>query len=190
LTQQQDLRLALDLLDDELRLAGGGSLSAVRSDEVEFTANIHGLMTNVTEAAAIGQTMLSVDDGRGWPDRKVVLTCWNEQCEQSTLARAGQGNLLTLIEPISRIIPAGAAVTVINRVRYYSRPDEKGALRLLRQIDGGASVLVGAIEAARFSYWDEHGEVTTLPDRVRRIVVELSLPGHAVKAVREISLRT
>jgi len=190
LRQQQDLRLGLNLLEEELRLAGEGSLSAMRSDEVEFMANIHKLMTNVTTAAAIGQTMLSVDDGRGWPDRKVVLICWSEQCERFTLAGAGQRNLLTLVEPIPRMIPAGAAVTVINRVRYYSRLDDQKVLRLLRQIDGGASVLVGDIDAARFSYWDERGQLTALPDRVRRIVVEVSLSGHALKAVREISLRT
>jgi hypothetical protein len=187
--QHQDLRLGLDLLAQELRLAGGESLSNILPDEVEFTANIHGLMTTVIAAAAVGQTTISVDDGRAWPDRKSVRVCWNDHCEQFTLARPGQRNLLTLLEPIPRMIPSGASVTMINRVRYYSRPDEKGTLRLLRQVDGGASVLVGNIEGARFSYWDEQGKVTALPALVRRIVVEVVLPRHALKAVREISLR-
>jgi hypothetical protein len=188
LAQQQDLRLGLELLEQELRLAGAGSLSTILSDEVEFSANVHGLLTNVTVAAAIGQTTIAVDDGRGWPDRKTVQVCWYEHCEQFTLARAGQRNLLTLMEPIPRMIPAGAAVSVSNQVRYYSRPDERGAMRLLRQIDGGASVLVGDIEAAKFSYWDEQGRITAEPMRVRRIIVEISLPRYASKAIREISL--
>ena len=187
--QHQDLRLGLDLLAQELRLAGGKSLSNILPDQVEFTANIHGLTTNVTFAAAIGQTTISVDDGREWPDRKSVRVCWNDFCDQFTLARAGQQNLLSLVEPIPRMIPAGASVSVINRVRYYSRPDERGVLRLLRQIDGGASVLVGGIEAARFSYWDEQGKVTTQPALVRRVIVEVVLPRHTLKAVREIALR-
>ena len=190
LAQQQDLRLGLELLEEELRLAGVGSLSSILPDEIEFTANIHGLMTNVTAAAAIGQTTLAVDDGRGWPDRKTVLVCWYEYCEQFTLARAGQKNLLTLMEPIPRMIPVGAAVSVINRVRYYSRQDERGVMRLLRQIDGGASVLVGGIEAVKFSYWDEQGRITAQPTRGRRIIVEISLPRSASKAIREMSLRT
>jgi hypothetical protein len=188
--QYQDLRIGLDLLAQELRLGGAESLSNILPDEVEFMANIHGLMTNVTSEAATGQTTIFVGDGGGWPDRKSVRVCWNDQCDQFTLARAGQRNLLTLVEPIPRMIPAGASVIVINRVRYYSRSDEKGVLRLLRQIDGGASVLVGNIEAARFSYWDEQGKVTAQPALVRRIIVEVLLPRHTLKAVRECSLRT
>ena len=190
LIQQQDLRLGLELLEQELRLASSGSLSLISPDAVEFTANIHGLMTNVTSAAVIGQTTLAVDDGRGWPDRKVVWVCWNEQCERYTLARVGQQNLLTLVEPIARSIPAGASVSVMNRIRYYSRADERGSLRVLRQIDGRASVLIGNIERMTFSYWSEQGQSTTQPTLVRRIVVEISLPHRAVREKREISLRT
>ena len=190
ITQHQDLRLGLELFEQELRLAGPGSLSVIVSDAVEFTANIHGLMTNVTSAAMIGQTTLAVDDGRGWPDRKLVRICWNEQCQHSTLARAGQRNLLTLVEPIAYAIPAGASVSVMNRLRYYSRTDERGSLRLLRQIDGGASVLIGNIEGVTFSYWSEHGTRTTQPELVRRIIIEISLLNRAVRETREISLRT
>ncbi len=190
LVQQQDLRLGLELLEQELRLASAGSLSSILSDELEFAANIHGLTTSVTAAAATGQTTITVEDGRGWPDGKTVRICWYDQCEQLTLARAGQRNVLTFIEPIPRMIPAGAAATVSNRVRYYSRPDERGSLRLLRQIDGGASVLVGDTAAVRFSYWDEDGQATARPARVRRVVIEIALARMPAKAVREISIRT
>jgi hypothetical protein len=190
ITQQQDLRLGLELFEEELRLAGFGALSIILSDAVEFTANIHGMMTNVTSAALIGQTTLAVDDGRGWPDGKLVRICWSEQCEHFTLARAGQRNLLTLVEPIAHAIPAGALVSVMNRVRYYSRADERGSLRLLRQIDGGASVLIGDIKGMALSYWNERGLKTAQPAEVRRIVVEISLPHRTVREKREISLRT
>lgn len=188
ITQQQDLRLGLEVLAQELRLAGLGSLSIILSDAVEFTANIHGLMTNVTSAALIGQMTLAVDDGRGWPDGKLVRICWSEQCECFTLARSGQQNLLTLVEPIAHPIPAGASVSVMNRIRYYSRADERGLLRLLRQVDGGASVLIGDIKGMALSYWNEQGSKTTQPELVRRILIEISLPHRVEK--REISLRT
>ena len=190
ITQDQDLRLGLELLEQELRLGGYGSLSVILPDTVEFTANIHGLMTHVTTMPIIGQTTLAVDDGRGWPDRKLVQVCWNEQCQQYTLARNGQRNLLTLVEPIAHAIPAGASVSVLNRLRYYSRNDERGSLRLLRQIDGGASVLIGNIEGLTFSYWNEQGRRTTQQALVRRIVVEISLVHRAVRERREISFRT
>jgi len=188
ITQQQDLRLGLEVLEQELRIAGFGSLSIILSDAVEFTANIHGLMTNVTLAALTGQTTLAVDDGLGWPDGKLVRICWSEQCERFTLARAGQRNLLTLVEPIAHPIPAGASVSVMNRIRYYSRADERGLLRLLRQVDGGASVLIGDIKGMALSYWNEQGSKTTQPELVRRILIEIWLPHRVEK--REISLRT
>jgi hypothetical protein len=190
ITQQQDVRLGLELLEQELRLACLGSLSVIRPDAVEFMANINGLMTNLTASPIIGQTTIAVEDGRGWPDNKLVRVCWNEQCEQFTLARAGQRSLLTLVEPVARPIPTGASVVVMNRVRYYSRFDERGALRFLRQVDGGASVLVGNVESVTFSYWDERGLKTTEAALVRRIVVAIVLPHQAATEQREISLRT
>lgn len=188
--QEQDYRLGMELLEQELHLAGSGSLIGIAADAVEFMANVHGYSTNLTALAAIGQTVLPVENGSGWPGRKILRVCWNDLCEQFTLAKTGQRNLLTLMEPVPRAIPAGASVTVMNRLRYYGRTDEHGSLRLLRQIDGGAGVLIGGIEAVRFSYLNELGRKTTRPELVRRIIVEIAFPRNSMKAIREISLRT
>jgi prepilin-type N-terminal cleavage/methylation domain-containing protein len=189
LIQQQDVRLGLELFEQELRLSDVGSFSVLSSDTVEFTANVGGLMTNVTATAAVGQTTLTVEDGRGWPEHKLVSVCWSDQCERFTLGRAGQRSLLTLVEPASRSIPSGASVAVTNRIRYYSRPDEQGILRWLRQIDGGASVIAGNIASLTLRYWDVRGRPTTHPDSVRALRVEIALPGRTVAEIREISLR-
>lgn len=188
--QQQDLRLGLEVLEQELRLAGSGSLTTAASDSVEFSANLQGLLTTVTAAAAIGQTALPVEDGRGWDNGKAVVVCWMDRCETLALARDGQRRLLTVTQPLTRAIPSGAAVFLLNRVRYYSRPDDQGVLRLLRQFDGGASVLVRDIREARFSYWDENGQPVTEPALVRLVVVEVKMSEQGLRAVREISLRT
>jgi hypothetical protein len=188
--QQQDLRLGLEVLGQELRLAGSGSLTAATSDSVEFSVNLQGLSTTVTAMAAIGQTALSVEDGRGWDNRKTIVVCWAEHCETLALARDGQRRLLTVTQPLTRAIPSGAYVFLLNRVRYYSRRDDRGVLRLLRQADGGASVLVGDIREARFSYWDENGQVVSQPALVRLVVVEVKMSDQGIYAVREISLRT
>ena len=188
--QQQDLRLGLEVLEQELRLAGPASLITVASDSVEFSANLQGLSTTVTATAAIGQTALSVEDGRGWDDRKTIVACWAERCETRALARDGQRHLLTVTQPLTGAIPSGASVSLLNRVRYYSRRDDQGVLRLLRQVDGGASVLVGDIREARFSYWDEYGQAVTQPALVKLVVVEVRMSDRGIRAVREISLRT
>jgi hypothetical protein len=188
--QQQDLRLGLEVLEQELRLAESGSLTTAGSDSVEFSANLQGLSTTVTAAAAIGQMALSVEDGRGWYDRKTIVACWAEHCETLALARDGQRRLLTVTQPLTRAIPSGAFVFLLNRVRYYSRRDDQGVLRLLRQVDGGASVLVGDIREARFSYWDENGQAVTQPALVRLVVVEVMMSDQGIRTVRGISLRT
>jgi hypothetical protein len=188
--QQQDLRLGLEVLEQELRLAGSGSLTTATSDSVEFSANLQGLSTTVTATAAVGQTALSIEDGRGWDDRKTIMVCWAEQCEMFALARDGQRHLLTIRQPLMRAIPSGAFVSLINHVHYYSRRDEQGVLRLLRQVDGGASVLVGGIREARFSYWDDTGQVSTQLALVKLVVVEVTLSDRGFRAVRAISLRT
>jgi hypothetical protein len=188
--QQQDLRLGLEVLEQELRLAGSGSLITTASDSVEFSANLQGLSTTITAEAAIGHAVLSVEDGRGWDDRKTIVACWVERCETRALARDGQRRLLTVTQPLTRAIPSGAVVFLLNRVRYYSRRDGQGVLRLLRQVDGGASVLVGDIKEARFSYWDENGQAVTEPAQVRRVVIEVMMSDQGIRTVREMSLRT
>ena len=188
--QQQDLRLGLEVFEQELRLAGSGSLTTMAPDSVEFSANLQGLTTTVTAQAAIGQTALSVEDGQGWEDQKAIAACWSASCEVLVLARDGQRRLLTVTQPLTRAIPSGASISLLNRIRYYSRRDDQGVLRLLRQVDGGASVLVGNIREARLSYWDENGQVVTEPTQVRRVIVEVTLSDQGIRAVREISLRT
>ena len=188
--QQQDLRLGLEVLEQELRLAGPGSFAMIAQDSVDFSANLQGLSTTVTAAIGIGQTALPVEDGRGWDSRKTVAVCWMDRCEGLTLARDGQRHVLTVTQPLTQVIPAGANVSLQNRIRYYSRRDDHGILRLMRQVDGGAGVLVGDITEARFSYWDEQGQAATEPALVKLVVVEVSLSGQGPRAIRAISLRT
>ena len=188
--QEQDVRLGLELFEQELRLAAPESLVVVSSDVIEFTANISSLATNATAPVAAGQTTVAVEDGRGWPDGKAVRICWNDQCVNFTLARPGQRNLLTFVEAAPRAIPSGASAVVMNRVRYYSRPDERGILRWLRQIDGGASVIAANIAAFTVRYWDAQGRPVTRAEAVRRVQAEISLPDRTVTETREITLRT
>ncbi len=189
ISHAQDVRIGLELLQQELRLVEPGALSIIRQDEIEFSANVHGYVTRLAAEAGTGQTILSVENGSGWPGRKTILLCWNRQCETGTLARDGQREALTITQPLSHAIPAGASVSILNRVRYYSRQDERGVPRFLRQIDGGAGVLVGEIREVRFSYWDDRGRLAASPAQVRRIVVELTMPQDPRKAIREIGLR-
>ena len=188
--RRQDLRLALDLLEQELHVAGSGSFSIAAPDELQFLANIHGLATTVTTAATAGAITLSVEDGRGWDSGKTVLLCAFELCESLTLARDGQRSLLTFIAPLTRMVPTGASVSMINRVRYYTRRDDQGLIRLMRMVDGGASLLVDDLQDVRFSYWDEQGQMTTGLQRISRVVVDVAVQREAIRIVRDMGVQT
>jgi hypothetical protein len=118
------------------------------------------------------------------------VACWAQRCETLALARDGQRHLLTIRQSLTGAIPSGASVSLLNHVRYYSRRDDQGVLRLLRQVDGGASVLVRDIQEVRFSYWDESGQAVTQSALVKRVVVEVMILDRGIRMVREISLRT
>jgi hypothetical protein len=57
-------------------------------------------------------------------------------------------------------------------------------------VDGGASVLVGDIEVAKFSYWGEDGRAVSESRYLKRIVIEVILRGPGTRAIREISLKS
>lgn len=188
--RHQDLRLALDLLEQELRIAGSGSISIAAPEELQFLANIHGLVTAVTTTATVAQTTLSVEDGRGWGAGKTVLLCAAETCEILTLARDGQRSLLTVIAPLTQTVPVGASLSMVNRVRYYMRRDDQGFMQLMRMVDGGASVLASDIQHVRFSYWDEQGQVTTNLQQITRVVIDVLVRGETIRFVRDIGVQT
>lgn len=190
LAHQQDLRLGLEVFEQEARLAVADSIVTAAPEEFLFFANVNGQRTTTTSAVVSGQSVLAVQDGSGWGEGKTVTVCGQQTCEIHRLSRAGQRYQLTLAEPVGLMLPAGASVEVRNRVVYYIKRDEQGALRLMRMVDGGASVLIGELEDVRFSYRDERGHITNQPSQVKRVVVEIEPSRFARRVVREVSLRS
>jgi hypothetical protein len=190
LVHQQDLRLGLAVFEQEARLATAESIVIANPDEFQFRANIHAQRTTTTGDIVQGQSVLAVQDGSGWGEGKSVAICGLRGCELHRLARAGQRTFLTLAEPVQSAFPAGASVEVRNHVVYYTRHDERGLLRLMRMVDGGAGTLVGGLDNARFAYRDDRGRATFEPSQVKRVVVEIESNRSTRHAVREVSLRS
>lgn len=190
LAYQQDLRLGLAVFEQEARLATTESIVIANPDEFQFRANINAQRTTTTGDVAQGQSVLAVQDGSGWGDGKAVAICGLRACELHQLARAGQRTLLTLAEPVQSAFPTGASVEVRNHVVYYTKRDERGLLRLMRMVDGGAGTLVGGLENARFAYRDDRGRATSEPSQVKRVVVEIESNRATHHVVREVSLRS
>jgi hypothetical protein len=190
LSQQQDLRLGLEVFEQEARLAVADSIASAAPDEFHFHANISAQRTMTTGAVLPGYTTLPVQAGSGWDEGKKVTVCGQHTCEVHRLSRAGQRYQLALAEPVGSALPTGASVEVTNQVVYYVKRDENGTLKLMRMVDGGASTLIGGLESARFSYRDARGHTTSVPGLVTRVVVEIETVHPARRVVREVSLRS
>jgi hypothetical protein len=190
LRHQQDLRLGLEVFEQEVRLAVADSIRTATPDEFRFHANISAHRTVTTGAIVPGQSVIAVRDGRGWSEGKTVILCGHQACEEHRLSHSGQQYQLALAEPVASSFPAGASVEVNNRVVYYIKRDENGTARLMRMIDGGANTLIGDLEELHFSYWDEHGHVTRQPSLVKRVVLEIESNHSPHRMMREVSLRS
>ncbi len=191
----QDLRIGLKVLEDEVRVAGsasppsGAPLTVAGRQELEFEANLGGLVTRLTSPVSSGQLDLPVVDGSGWPKGKRVLLCGRDRCAAGKLARDGHKALLSITAPLEQDFAAGSEVRVVNRVRYYVKTERSGTARLMRSVDGGANPLIGEITRFQVNYLDRDGVPTTDPSRVARLLVEAAVGGDAAVLARVIGLR-
>ncbi len=185
---QQDLRLGLEVFEQEARLAVAESIVSTTPDAFRFHANISDYRTMTTGPVVPGQSVITVQDGRGWNEGKTVIICGQQACETHRLSRSGQRYQLTLTEPVASSFSPGASVEVNNRVGYYTKRNENGQVNLMRMVDGGATTLIGDLEDLHFSYWDEHGHVTQQPSLVKRVVLEIESNHSLHRMMREVSL--
>ncbi len=190
LRHQQDLRLGLEVFEQEVRLAVADSIDSATANEFRFQANISAHRTVTTGVVMPGQSVIAVQDGSGWSEGKTAAICGHQACEAHRLSRSGHRHQLALTEPVSGSFPAGASVEMSNQIVYYTKRDENGTVKLMRMIDGGANVLIGNLEDLRFSYWDEHGRVTQQPSLVKRVVLEIESNHYLHRMMREVTLRS
>lgn len=190
LSHQQDLRLGLEVFEQEVRLASADSIDLIHSNEFRFRANLNAQRTVTTGAVMPGQSILPIENGSGWGEGKVVNLCSRQACEAHRLARTGQRYQLALAEPVGLAFPSGSSVEVSNQVVYYVKSGEQGTHKLMRMVDGGASVLIGDLEDLHLSYRDENGHVTQQPSQVKRVVLHIGSIRPLHSMVREVGLRS
>lgn len=188
--QQQDMRLGLEVFEQEVRLATADSIQTADQDQLLFHANLGALRTNTTGTLLPGQSVIAVQDASGWGTGKTIMICSSTNCESHRLARAGQRNQLTLLEPIEATFLAGTAVEVRNRVVYYAKRDENGTTQLMRMVDGGASVMIGRLQEFRLSYWDDRGKRTSAIPHVKRVVIEIHSEQPPGVMLRDVTIQS
>lgn len=196
MVSNQELRLGLDVLCSEVRLAGAGLLGGdspflkAEVDEIEFFANLSGSVTTLTQAAEMGRQELPVEEGAGWPKGKQLLLCTAVHCAWNRLAADGRKQALTLATPTAEQLPMRSAVFLLNRVRYYLKRHNDGTLRLMREVDGGASTLLADVGSFRLHYLNKEGRVTTDSREVVRVRVTIWVGQERSKLMRDIAIRT
>lgn len=190
IAQQQDVRIGLEIFEQEVRLATAESFVSAASHTVEFFANLHARHTSTTATVVPGQSVLPVVDGSGWGKGKTIAICTNLFCETHRLSGTGQRNQLTLETPMEGTFPAGASVELNNRVVYYTKTDEKGTISLMRMVDGGANVLVGELERVRFAYRDKRGRPTDRPSKVAQVLIDIKPRNTRKGDTRSVALRS
>jgi len=195
IARHQDLRLGMEVMGAELRLAGTGALPSSQAvliaerQEIEFLANLGGLATTLTESVSPSQSELMVHDGSDWSKGKRVVVCGNDRCAEGRLARDGQRHTLSLAEPIGQTFPAGSLVYVSNQVRYYLGKDRHGNSSLMRQVDGGANSLIGEVARFQLAYLGKDGKPTLDPYRVARVRVDVAVGDGRRTMTSEVGLR-
>ena len=191
----QELRLALDVLCNEVRMSGVGLLSRetafsrMEGNEIEFLANLGGAWTKLSVEAGAGQRELTVEEAAGWAKGKLVLLCPAERCVENRVSAEGRKHELSVIAPLAQRLPVGTAVYLVNRVRYYLKRDDDGVSRLMRDVDGGVSTLLGGVMLVRFDYLNKEGVVTMDPRQVVLVRVTIAMEGNGPRLTRDVGLR-
>lgn len=195
MVSNQELRIAFDVFASEVRLAGAGLLGGespfltAEREEIEFFANLSGSATTLTQAAAIGQQDLTVETGSGWPKGKLVLLCTAVHCVWNRLASDGRKQLLSLATPSGEQLPMRSAIFLLNRVRYYLKHQEDGKLRLMRDVDGGASTLLTDMDRFQVQYLNREGRTTSDMREVVHIRATIDMGAKNLTLVRDIAIR-
>ena len=196
MVSNQELRLGLDVLCSEVRLAGAGLIGGdspflkAEPGEIEFFANLSGSATTLTQATEMGRQELPVEEGSGWPKGKRLLLCTAVHCTWNRLAVDGRKQALTLAAPTAEQLPMRSAVFLLNRVRYYLKRHDDGTLRLMREVDGGANTLLADVGSFQLHYLNKEGSVTTDSREVVRVRVTIWVGQERSKLMRDIAIRT
>ena len=115
--------------------------------------------------------------------------CSVDRCAEGRLARKGTRKRLTLTWPLGDAFPAGSQVFIANRVRYYLGTDQHGRPSLMRDVDGGASSLIGNVATFELAYLDHMGQPTRDPVRAARVCISIALGDDRDVIVSEVGLR-
>ncbi len=182
---QQNVRIAIDQMTKEIRMAGyGGDMLSIFADVNGFTDVITPSNNTITviladqvgalkENTAKGARQLRVTNASVFNGDKKRYLCLNGLNNYSV--ESVTGDTMTLTAPLREGHPANGPVYLVKAISYYlGVSGGKTVLRRNENTGGGGQPLAENIESLEFSYFDSNGNVTSNPPDIRRVEVAVT----------------
>ncbi len=182
---QQNVRIAIDQMTKEIRMAGyGGDMLSVFADVNGFTDRITPSSNAITVLLADQVGVLKENTVKGVRQLKVTnASVFNEDKKKylclnglnNYVVQTVSGDTITLEAPLEEGHPIGQPVYLVKAISYYlGASGGKTVLRRNENTGGGGQPLAENIESLEFTYFNADGNVTSNPPDIRRVEVAVT----------------
>ncbi len=188
---QQNIRIAMDQMTKEIRMAGyGGDMLSIFGDVNGFTDIITPTNNSITviladevgalkENAAQGALQVKVTNASIFNTDKKKYLCLNGL--NNYLVQTVSGDTVTLTAPLGEGHPIGQPVYLVKAISYYlGVSGDRTVLRRNENTGGGGQPLAENIENLEFTCFDLKGEVTAAPPDIRMVNVTVTARTGAI----------
>lgn len=183
---QQNLRIAIDQMTREIRMAGyGGNILEVfgnvngfnyiitpsdSSITIIFADQVGELKQNVTK----GTNQIKVTNANKFNTGKKKYLCLNGL--NNYIIQSIASDTLTLTNPLNEDHVINEAVYLVKAITYsIGLSSGKPALRRNENTGGGAQPLAENVEGLQFTYYDANGNITGNPSDIRMVKVKATI---------------
>jgi len=182
---QQNVRIAMDQITKEVRMAGyGGDVLAIFGDVNGYTDIITPASDSITIIVADEVGVLKQNTARGTNQLKVTNASIFNTDKKKYLCLNGLNHYpvqsvtedtIILTAPLAEGHPIHQPVYLVKAISYYL--GLSGAQTVLRRNEntgGGGQPLAENIESLEFAYFDTNGNVTANPRDIRMVKVTVT----------------
>ncbi len=179
---QQNLRIAIDQMTREIRMAGyGGNILEVFGNVNGFDHLITPSPNSITiiladqvgelkQSAPKGTNQIKVTNANKFNTVKKKYLCLNGL--NNYLIQSIESDTLTLATPLNEDHGMNEMVYLVKAITYsIGVSDGKPALRRNENTGGGAQPLAENVESLQFTFYDANGNITENPSDIRMVRV-------------------
>jgi type II secretory pathway pseudopilin PulG len=178
---QQGERVGMGFLIREFGNSGFGvpygTTAVIEAEPAAFTVltNLNGVTTTLKKSAQAGEQEIRVASSGDFEEGDRISLCNEERCELNHIKKIGEDSLWTLEESLLSAYPLSSPVGAIDELRYYLSASNPENRKLIRRKNGGSNTVTEGVLDLRFEYFDDQGQPTDSPDRIRKLKITLSV---------------